>query len=121
MNLIQNTSIFIIVLGMGLSHPANAQIQPLSPDAHHAEAYRLQEGEEMFLDGRMDEPFWDNVTPITNFTQQQPVEGAPPSERTEIYVAYDDENLYIGAFFYDSNPEDRKSTRLNSSHVAISY
>src|SRR5690625_2980694 len=82
MNLIQNTSIFIIALGMGLSHPANAQIQPLSPDAHHAEAYRLQEGEEMFLDGRMDEPFWDNVTPITNFTQQQPVEGAPPSERT---------------------------------------
>src|SRR5690625_523839 len=106
MNLIQNTSIFIIVLGMGLSHPANAQIQPLSPDAHHAEAYRLQEGEEMFLDGRMDEPFWDNVTPITNFTQQQPVEGAPPSERTEIYVAYDDENLYIGALFYDSNPDE---------------
>lgn len=91
---------------MGLSHPANAQIQPLSPDAHHAEAYRLQEGEEMFLDGRMDEPFWDNVTPITNFTQQQPVEGAPPSERTEIHVAYDDENLYIGAFFYDSNPDE---------------
>src|SRR5690625_5913648 len=60
----------------------------------------------MFLDGRMDEPFWDNVTPITNFTQQQPVEGAPPSERTEIYVAYDDENLYIGAFFYDSNPDE---------------
>jgi hypothetical protein len=77
----------------------------LDPDTFHIQAYRLAPGEEVHLDGKLDEPFWDRITPITNFRQQQPQEGSEPSERTEIYVAYDAEYLYIGAVFYDSNPD----------------
>ncbi|MEJ2539288.1 MAG: DUF5916 domain-containing protein [Gemmatimonadota bacterium] len=56
------------------------------------------------LDGRLTEPFWSQAIPIDDFTQQVPVQGAEPSERTEIRVAYDTDALYIGAMLYD-DPE----------------
>ena len=68
------------------------------------EAKRLLPGETITIDGKLDEPLWQRMTPIRNFRQQYPVEGAEPTEQTEIYVAYDDNYLYIGAVFFDSNP-----------------
>ncbi len=52
------------------------------------------------LDGRLTEEIWRTATPITDFTQQEPVEGGAPSEETEIRVVFDEDNLYIGAIFY---------------------
>ena len=68
------------------------------------EARALTRGVDIDLDGRIDESVWATATPITDFTQQEPVEGAEPSERTEIRVVFDDDNLYIGAILYD-DPE----------------
>lgn len=68
------------------------------------EAYRLLPNEKFTLDGKLDEPFWTNITPITNFRQQVPQEGGTPTELTEIYIAYDSSNLYIAAILYDSDP-----------------
>src|SRR4028119_2418994 len=48
------------------------------------------------LDGRLSESGWASATPVTTFTQLDPNEGQPVSERTEVYVLYDDEALYIG-------------------------
>jgi hypothetical protein len=48
------------------------------------------------LDGRLDDPIWRNAARISDFFQQRPLEGAPASERTEVYVAYDSGNLYFG-------------------------
>ena len=56
------------------------------------------------LDGRLDEAVWENAVPISDFTQQEPNEGGEPSQRTEIRVVFDEDNLYIGAMFYD-DPE----------------
>jgi hypothetical protein len=64
----------------------------------------LDAGEGIQLDGRIDEAAWELATPISDFTQQEPVEGGTPSERTEIRVVYDQDNLYIGAIIYD-DPE----------------
>ena len=44
------------------------------------------------LDGLLNEPEWKMVLPATNFIQQDPVEGAPSTERTEVYVIYDKNN-----------------------------
>ncbi len=52
------------------------------------------------LDGRMDEAIWQTANPITDFSQQEPVEGGVPSERTEIRVVFDEDALYIGAVLY---------------------
>lgn len=56
------------------------------------------------LDGYLSEDVWRQATPITEFTQQEPVEGGVPSESTEIYILYDEDNLYIGAILYDEDP-----------------
>ena len=57
------------------------------------------------LDGYLDENEWNLVPPANNFIQRDPTEGAPSTEKTEVYILYDEENLYIGAMLYDSDPE----------------
>lgn len=64
-------------------------------------AMRLTETDGIGLDGRLDEAAWSRAAPVSDFTQQEPVEGGPPSERTEIRVVFDEDDLYIGALFYD--------------------
>jgi hypothetical protein len=65
------------------------------------QAYRPSDPLQIDLDGRLEEAIWQAAVPITDFTQQEPVEGAEPSERTEIRVVFDQDNLYIGAIIYD--------------------
>lgn len=69
------------------------------------QALRLQDGEAIRLDGRLEEAVWKRAVPATEFLQQEPREGAEPTERTEVYVVYDRDNLYVGAMLYDSEPE----------------
>ncbi len=64
------------------------------------------------IDARLDDPTWASAPVIDRFIQQIPVAGAPASERTEVRILYDDENLYIGAELYDSNPSGIINTTL---------
>ena len=54
------------------------------------------------IDGKLDETAWAKAAPISDFHQQQPNEGASPTQRTEVRVLYDERALYIGARMYDS-------------------
>ena len=67
-------------------------------------AARLPGDASIRIDGFVDEEAWELAEPITDFRQQDPVEGAQPSERTEIRILYDRDALYIGAIFYESDP-----------------
>ena len=75
------------------------------------EAFSI-ETEDIKLDGKLDESFWDNVPGITDFLVQEPVEGGIPTENTVIKIAYDNKYLYIGAIFYDSDPEGIKAFKM---------
>ena len=57
------------------------------------------------IDGRLDDPIWQQAELITDFHQTRPGNGTAPSERTEVYVLYDDDALYIAARMYDSDPD----------------
>ncbi len=74
-------------------------------DRPTVEAYRLADTDAINLDGRIDEPFWQQAQLAGEFIQQAPVEGGTPSEPTELRIAYDAQNFYIGAIFYDSEPD----------------
>jgi hypothetical protein len=56
------------------------------------------------IDGILDDATWREVRPDTRFTQNFPDEARPPSQRTELYVAYDDRALYIGIRAWDTDP-----------------
>jgi hypothetical protein len=57
------------------------------------------------IDGRLDETVWRGAPSVTRFTQRDPVEGAVPSESTWVWVAFDDQALYIAARLWDSRPD----------------
>ena len=56
------------------------------------------------IDGVLDDAAWASAARIDDLHQVSPIEYAEPSERTEVYVLYDDDALYIGARLYDSQP-----------------
>jgi hypothetical protein len=49
------------------------------------------------IDGRLDDAVWQSAAIISDMHQLDPYEFSEPSERSEIYVLYDDNALYIGA------------------------
>jgi len=68
-------------------------------------AERLREGESVELDGRLDEAFWQRAVPATDFIMQDPILGGTPTEPTEVRIAFDRDNLYMGVTAHDSEPD----------------
>ncbi len=57
------------------------------------------------LDGKLDDPAWADAPAMGGFTQRDPNEGKPATERTEVKVLYTDAAIYVGIRAYDSKPE----------------
>ena len=68
-----------------------------------ATAVRIDDGV-IRVDGRLDETVWQSAPAMTDFIQKEPVEGAPPSEETEVRFVYDGGALYIGARMRSQGP-----------------
>jgi hypothetical protein len=57
------------------------------------------------LDGNvLDDPAWKSAPVITGFSQEQPDEGQPSSENTEVRIVFTRDTLYIGVVCYDRDP-----------------
>ncbi|MEX0980241.1 MAG: DUF5916 domain-containing protein, partial [Gemmatimonadota bacterium] len=103
--------------------PAPAEVRGLVPDPPRggsaiARATRIHTAP--VIDGVLDEAFWATLEPITDFVQRDPVDGGYPSERTEVRIAYDDENLYFGFMLHDSNPgEIRRSILQRGGMIGL--
>ena len=61
--------------------------------------------EPLRIDGELDEAFYRNTAPISDFIQNLPNEGGVPTELTEAWVAFDGSNVYVSARVWDSAPE----------------
>jgi hypothetical protein len=53
------------------------------------------------INGILDDEVWRLATPVTEFYQREPNSGAPISEKTEVFILYDDNYLYFGFRCYD--------------------
>ncbi|MEO8294393.1 MAG: DUF5916 domain-containing protein [Gemmatimonadota bacterium] len=53
------------------------------------------------LDGHLDEPAWNDATPIREFFQVDPDEGQPSTEATEVRILLGSDALYVGARLMD--------------------
>src|SRR6185503_8599213 len=53
----------------------------------------------------LDEPLYTTVPPISDFIQQEPREGEPATEKTEMWVAFDDDNVYVAFRCWESEPD----------------
>ncbi|MEQ9104808.1 MAG: DUF5916 domain-containing protein [Rhodothermales bacterium] len=57
------------------------------------------------IDGVLDDPIWDLAPVADRFVQREPNDGAEPTHPSAMRIAFDEENLYFGLSFYDSEPE----------------
>ena len=72
-------------------------------------AIRIQE--KITLDGRLEEPAWEQAIPATDFTQwARP--GVPATNKTEARVLYDDDNLYVAVNCWDKDIAHRVVNEL---------
>jgi hypothetical protein len=83
----------------------------------HARALRaraIRANGPVSIDGVLGEPVWAEAFPISNFRQTVPDEGASASERTEVFLAYDDDAIYVGAILDDRSPVTTRLARRDS-------
>jgi hypothetical protein len=103
------------------SQAAAADSNPALPPAVHA--VRLTTP--VNLDGVLAEPVWRPENVVTDFKQRDPHEGAPATERTEVWVAYDDDALYVAARMLDSTPDSilarlaRRDEEVTADHFTL--
>ena len=69
-------------------------------------AIRLQPSDRIELDGRLDEEVWSRAVPARDFIQQDPDNGKPATEPTEVRILFTSTALYIGVTAYDSEPDE---------------
>jgi len=87
-----------------------ASAQPAAPAAMNlirpsVQAARIDASEAPVIDGDLSDPAWAKATIIDKFTQKQPNPGTEPTERTVVRIMYDENNLYISFYNYDSRPD----------------
>jgi hypothetical protein len=65
------------------------------------------------IDGVLDDACWQEGEWGGDYRQQMPTEGARPSQKTELKILYDNENIYVAIKAYDNEPEktDRQMAR----------
>ena len=96
--------VFSLVLSVLLAAPAAAQEYTSRTVQPSTRAYELAVSPA--IDGRiLDDGAWEGVEPASGFWQVRPDEGRPATQRTEVYMGYTDEALYVAVMAYDDNPE----------------
>ena len=69
-----------------------------------APATRIGSSEAPNIDGDLSDPAWQQAPAVDEFYQLEPDTGRPGSERTVVRILYDENNIYVAFYNYDSNP-----------------
>jgi hypothetical protein len=82
------------------------------------------------VDGRLDEAIYSQVPALSDFIQVLPGDGDPATEKTEMWITFDADNIYVSARAWDSAPEDewtanemRRDTNqlMNNDNIGVSF
>jgi len=92
----------ILLAAIGLPSPSVAQ--PAADNVHkQLRATRVENGG-IKIDGRLNESDWERAQFVSDFLQKEPDEGAPPTNKVEAAILYDDDAIYVGARMYCDDP-----------------
>ncbi len=94
--------LFGVLVILFFSAKLNAQLQK------SVQAFRIETP--VSIDGFMHEAAWQLPDSAINFTQMEPSTGEKATERTVVYICYDDEKIYFGIYCYHKNPLDIVAT-----------
>lgn len=99
---LHRTSLRIVFLPTAMLCVAAAQQTSASDEVRSAVVTAVTST--IAIDGVLDEPAWKQSPKIGDLVQRIPDSGAEPTERTDVTLLYDKDNLYIGVMCYDSEP-----------------
>ena len=89
--------------------PLGARAQE-ARDHHQMPAVRVADRPE--IDGDLSDAIWERAALIDAFVQQEPNEGAPATERTEVRVLYTGSSLFVAVHAFDSEPDQVIATEM---------
>lgn len=69
------------------------------------------------IDGILGNPEWEGAAVIEDFVQYEPQEGENPTEKTVVFIAYDQKNLYLAFRCYDDRPSEIRCTLCQRDRV----
>ncbi|MGE0464049.1 MAG: DUF5916 domain-containing protein [Vicinamibacterales bacterium] len=83
----------------------------------------------IIVDGVLEEAPYRDVKPFGEFIQQEPFEGQPSTEKTEVWVFFDDANIYVAARLWETDPSRRVTSDMrrdaqnmyNNDHFAVLF
>ena len=120
----RTTQVTTVLAGLVLGPAALAQQAPrptpTPQERRTVKAERLQAGETITLDGRLDEPVWSRATKLQDFVQVDPANGQAPTELTDVKVVFSADALYLGVFAHDSEGTAHLQARLVTLSPAAS-
>ena len=114
----KRVALFLALLSLSAAVHAQSPVidgppAPVAPEvvsrdnAGHATVRAIRLANPLTVDGRLDEEVYSSTASISDFVQQVPREGAPATERTESWVLFDKDTLYISARCWDTAPPER--------------
>jgi hypothetical protein len=80
-------------------------------------AVRLEEP--LHLDGHLDESVYESIPGAGDFIQTEPREGQPATEKTELWIFFDDRNIYVAVRCWDSQPDRIVANEMRRDNVNI--
>jgi hypothetical protein len=98
-------ALFGLILGWSVS--ASAQTPRPAPTVR---ATRISQP--LRVDGKLDEEFYKTTPAITDFVQQEPDEFKPATEKTDAWIFFDNDNIYVSARNFETHPERRVANEM---------
>jgi len=96
----------------------DAPAPPLAPDVitrdqeGRATVRAVRLNQPLQIDGALDEALYRDVASISDFIQVEPQGGEAATERTETWIAFDDEYVYVSFRVWDSQMETLIATEM---------
>jgi hypothetical protein len=79
-------------------------------------ALKLEQGESITLDGKLDDPAWARAAVIREFHEYRPRQ-APAKFRTEARIALGKDAVYVGLMAYDPDPSKIEAPLVRRDQV----
>lgn len=108
------------VASAGAAAPVDVPPEMLTRDAEGRATVRaIRLTAPLQADGRLDEAVYREVPAVTGFIQSEPAPGAPATEKTEVWVFFDDDNVYLVARCWESRPDRMVIDEMRRDHSGI--
>jgi hypothetical protein len=87
--------------------------------AGHVTVRATRIAEPITIDGGLGEGVYTRIQAIDGFLQQEPHEGQPASQKTDVWLLYDDKFVYVAARCWTTEPDEIVANEMRRDSFAI--